>query len=72
MIECDFYFILNFNQNNIPKIFGNAIVLTKIQDSNDYNVYFIKDSLWLKGSRIGNLKSIVVKNINLENVRIDK
>ncbi|CAF3766463.1 unnamed protein product, partial [Adineta steineri] len=63
LIECDLYFILNFDEKNLPKISGNAIILTKIRDRNDYKAYFMKDSIWIKDSRISGLKNIIVKNI---------
>ncbi|CAM4953543.1 unnamed protein product [Rotaria socialis] len=72
LMECDFYVVLEVNKKNPPKINGNAIVLTKIENSSNYSSYFIKNGLWLKDNRIKSLKTIVLKSINLEHVELDK
>ncbi|CAF4015597.1 unnamed protein product, partial [Rotaria sp. Silwood1] len=68
LVECDFYFFLDFDKNHLPEINQNAIVLSKIAESSNYNAYFLKDSLWVKYRATKNLKSVIVKDIHLENL----
>ncbi|CAF1525159.1 unnamed protein product [Rotaria sordida] len=71
--EYDFYLILDFHEEKLPQISGNGIILTKIpQNNNDYKAYFVKDGCWLKDIRTGDLMSVIVKNINLENIQRDE
>ncbi|CAF1521971.1 unnamed protein product, partial [Rotaria sordida] len=62
----------NFDRNHPPQINRNAIVLSKIAQSSDYNAYFVKDNCWMKYHETKNLKSIIVEDIYLENISVDE
>ncbi|CAF1458206.1 unnamed protein product [Didymodactylos carnosus] len=72
LIECDVYFIFKWNEKNLPQITGNAIVMTNIPNSSDYNAYFLKNSFWVEDHRIKGLKSIRIQNTNSTSVSINK
>lgn len=64
---CDLHLKSDIQQNSLPEILGNAVVLVKTRKSNEYISYFVENGFWVKDGI--NLKSIRIRNINLENIR---
>ncbi len=57
------------DENDLPFIPGNAVVLVPSDNSNNYHAYFVENSLWIKERT--KLKSVSIRNLYFQKIRCD-
>jgi hypothetical protein len=65
---CDLYLTPTLELNKLPSVPGNAVVLVKTEEENEYMSFFVENGQWVKEN--ADFKCIRVQNINLESISV--
>lgn len=60
------YLIKSLNENNLPDIQDNAVVLLGPKENNDYDAYCVQNNRWLRNNENNHLKKVLIKNPSIE------